>query len=302
MNSQTISHWISATVALLISVVLATATNVSASPSPKNEKSAQQQIAELQAKVKQLEATLAAQSHASPSGSPAMAAGGGMQMGGMRAGGGMQMQSGASASPSMPGMSPSAGGGMQMEDDMQMGGGMSTPSGSPAGMQGMGNMMGQMDQMMGMNMMGMHSMQGMSMPQSALPGFPGVSHLYHIGATGFFLDHADHIKLTPAQQSALTKIKQEAMESSTHSQHQIQDAENELAQLTSADQPDAAKIDKKVREIEKLRSDERLAFIRSVGNAAKLLTDDQRKILVGVMQPNDTMPMPSATMSPMSDM
>ena len=33
---------------------------------------------------------------------------------------------------------------------------------------------------------------GMSMP-SALPGFPGQSHLYHIGATGFFLDHPEHI-------------------------------------------------------------------------------------------------------------
>ena len=185
---------------------------------------------------------------------------------------------------------------------MRMGGGMSTPSGSPAGMQGMGNMMGQMDQMMGMNMMGMHSMQGMSMPQSALPGFPGVSHLYHIGATGFFLDHAEHIKLTPDQQSALTKIKQDAIQASAHSEQQIQQAENELANLTSADQPDAAKIDKKVREIEKLRSDERLAFIRSVGNAATLLTDDQRKILVGAMQPNEPMASPSATMSPMSDM
>ena len=291
MTSQLISRSISVTVALLISVTLtAVATVSAASPSPKNEKSAEQQIAELQAKVKQLESKLGVQSHSSPTSNS-----------GMSAGVGMQMQTGASPSSVMPGMSPNSGSGMQREDDMQMSG-MSSPSASPSGMQGMGNMMVQMDQMMGMQMMGMHSMSGMSMPQSALPGFPGVSHLYHIGATGFFLDHAEHIKLTPDQQSALTKLRQDATEATAHSQQQIQQAENELAGLTSADQPDAAKIDKKVREIEKLRSDERLAFIRSVGNAAQLLTDDQRKILVGAMQPNNNMPMPSATMSPMEHM
>ena len=48
--------------------------------------------------------------------------------------------------------------------------------------------------------------------------------------------------------------------------------------------------------------DERLAFIRSVGNAATLLTEDQRKILTGAMQPATPAPSPSAAMSPMSDM
>src|SRR6266702_5274232 len=66
---------------------------MAASPSPKNEKSAQQQIAELQGKVKQLEAALATQSHALPSaGSPAMSAGGGMKMDRMSRGGGINMQ------------------------------------------------------------------------------------------------------------------------------------------------------------------------------------------------------------------
>ena len=111
------------------------------------------------------------------------------------------------------------------------------------------------------------------------------------------------IDLTPDQQTALNNVKQQALAAKSHSEHQIEQAEQELANLTSADQPDAAKINKKVREIEKLRSDERLAFIRSVGNAAKLLTDDQRGILTGAMQPMpNASPMPSATMSPMSDM
>lgn len=73
-----------------------------------------------------------------------------------------------------------------------------------------------------------------------------------------------------------------------------------MATLTSADQPDAAKIEAKVRDIEKLRTDERLSFIRAVGDAAKLLTDDQRKVLTGAAQ--TAAPFPSATMAPMSDM
>ncbi|MBI2739011.1 MAG: hypothetical protein HYX38_21000 [Rhodospirillales bacterium] len=50
---------------------------------------------------------------------------------------------------------------------------------------------------------------------------------------------------------------------------------------------DAAAIESKVREIENLRSDQRLTFIRAVGDAGKLLTSDQQKMVHGLM------PMPS---------
>ena len=74
------------------------------------------------------------------------------------------------------------------------------------GMAGMGDkgMAGMGDKGMGMMDMDMQEMMGMmgkggmgqktpgmgkmQMP-TALPGFPGASHIYHIGATGFFLDH-----------------------------------------------------------------------------------------------------------------
>ena len=162
-----------------------------------------------------------------------------------------------------------------------------------------------------MKMMGMSNMPAPSpamapaqaaMPPSALPGFAGVSHLYHIGATGFFLDHAQHINLSADQQAALNKMKQQALAAKSSSDQQIEQAEQELGNLTSADQPDAALIEKKVRDIEKSRVDERLSFIRAVGEAAKLLTDEQRKILTGAMPPAAPAPSPSATMAPMSDM
>ena len=190
----------------------------------------------------------------------------------------------------MPGM-----GGMGMDDMMGMGG---MKGGGMAGMSGMGGM--GMDKMMGMggmsgsgggmmmddmNMMGMGPMggqKGMKMKMTAaLPGFPGASHIYHIGATDFFLDHPEHITLTNDQQVKLNAIKQKAVTDKANAQRKIDEAEQQLWELTAADQPDAGKIDAKVKEIEKLRGDQRMAFIRSVGEAAQVLTDDQRKSLLG---------------------
>jgi Spy/CpxP family protein refolding chaperone len=214
------------------------------------------------------------------------------------------------ATSSMPGMTPSGSGtpGAMGMGDMNMGGMPKTPSKGESmtggGMSGMTGMMGMMNQMMGMGAMppGSQSMPTSppTIPQSALPGFPGVSHLYHIGSTGFFLDHAEHISLSTDQQAALNKIKEQALAAKTSADRQIEQAEQEMAALTSADQPDSAKIEAKVSDIEKLRTNERLAFIRAVGEAANLITDDQRKILTGAMQ--SAVPSPSATMAPMSDM
>ena len=115
----------------------------------------------------------------------------------------------------------------------------STSDGAPArtskkqnAMGGMGDMGGK--RQMGMNAMGemgpshansmggMGGMMGMGPKakdvdgttdamevRSDLPGFPGASHVYHIGATGFFLDHNEHIDLTLEQQTRLNETKQE---------------------------------------------------------------------------------------------
>ncbi len=180
------------------------------------------------------------------------------------------------------------------------GGDDAMPAGAPAaGMSGGGGM--GMDQMEMVGMMGMGAMNSAAvatMPQSALPGFPGASHLYHIGGTDFFLDHPQHIGLTTEQQVALNRVKEQAWLAKSSTDRSIAQAEQELWMLTAADQPDAAKIQAKVREIEKLQGDERLAFIRAVGDASKLLTDDQRKSLTGFAPPAPAISMapPSAAM------
>ena len=166
-------------------------------------------------------------------------------------------------------------GGMMGMDDKAMGG-----SG-----QGGGGMMG-MDKMMGAMGMAPGAGTTMAMP-SALPGFPGASHLYHVGSTGFFLDYADKLGLSVEQRSGLNAIKQRALSAQATTQRKIAEAEEALWTLTAAEQPDAAAIETKVREIEKLRSDQRLTFIRAVGDAGKLLTAEQQKMVHGLM------PMPS---------
>jgi len=202
--------------------------------------------------------------------------------------------------PAKPGMK-KMGMGMEMEDDMDMPMGDPPPDASmPAPSGGMGmemDMMKRMDKMRPKmsddGMMGMGAMGGMNSPAamatpSALPGFPGQSHLYHIGATGFFLDHPEHITLTTQQKQALAQRKQQSLLKQGEVQRQIDAAEQEMWQLTGADQPQIAEVEKKAREIERLRADQRITFVRAVGEAAKVLTDQQRKQLTGTAPAQST--------------
>ena len=226
----------------------------------------QQEISKLRAQMRELEQRM----QASASGT-------------MQPGGGMQAQNNGTMSQMPSGMKR---GGMRMkmmDDDMEMpmdtmksGSSMSMPAGGSMGMR-MDD-----DDMMGRGAMGgMNSPAAMATP-SALPGFPGQSHLYHIGATDFFLDHPQHIALTTQQQQALAQQKQQALLKQGELKRQIDAAEQELWQLTAADQPQVAAIEKKAREIERLRADKRIAFIRSVGDAASVLTPEQRQQLTGM--------------------
>ena len=304
---------------------------------PAGDPALTQQLAELQAKVTQLQASLAkgappaaaaampGMPAATPPAAPAPAPPMAMGMGNMKPGGMPGMKAGAAPAPPMAGMSDSpAPGGMgmmgmmdkmmgMMDKMMGMGGGAAMPPAAPmpgmdmgmmdmkipamgggamppapaAPMSGGGMSMMDMDDKMEMaGMMGMMGGGGMAaMPQSALPGFPGASHLYHLGATGFFLDHKTHIALTIQQQGALNVAKEQALLAKSTADRAKEQAEQELWMLTAADQPDAAKIETKLAEIGKLSADERLAFIHAVGAASKILTDPQRQSLTGFAPP-----------------
>jgi hypothetical protein len=274
-----------------------------ADKAPDADKTADQ-IRDLQAKVAQLEAALKQGHQAAPTGA---AGKGGIGMSGNIRVGVTEtagMMGGQKMGPGMMGM-----GGMEGMDRDEMGqmmqkmGQMMQKMGQ---MQGKGSMGGMMDMMGGMggkgmggmtdddmDMMGMKGMGGMSGSKgmgkmkmtSALPGFPGASHIYHIGATDFLLDHPEHITLSTEQQTRLNQIKQKALTDKANAQRKIDEAEQQLWELTGADEPDAGQVEAKVRAIEKLRGEQRMAFISAVGEAAKVLTDEQRKALLGTAQP-----------------
>jgi len=195
---------------------------------------------------------------------------------------------------------PMAGGGMPMMDDdmMEMGGmgGGAMPAGAPAAGMSSGGGMGMMGMMGGMGGKGGSSK---AMP-SALPGFPGASHLYHIGATGFFLDHPQHIALSTEQKMMLNQIKEQAALDKASADRSVQEAEQDLWTLTAADQPDNAQIEAKVVEIEKLKGDVRLRFISAIGDAAKILNEGQRLSLTGFAPPVSVAPAAAPAAAPMA--
>jgi Spy/CpxP family protein refolding chaperone len=129
----------------------------------------------------------------------------------------------------------------------------------------------------------MGGMASMSGPSSAMPGQAGASHLYHIGSNGFFLNHSQHITLTADQKVALNRLKERATLDRASEQRKIDQGEQELYTLTGADQFDSAKVQAKVGEIEKLRADQRMNFIRLVGDATSVLTHEQHLALMGTM-------------------
>ena len=155
---------------------------------------------------------------------------------------------------------------------------------------GMGMRGGRMQGMGGMQGMGpaMGSAQSPALSRSSLPGFPGVSHLYHVGASGLFLDHAEHLQLTSSQREALNRLRQRVLLDSATSERKVGQAEQELWLLTAADQPDATTIEAKIREIATLHADWRLLQIRTVGEAAQLLTAEQRSRVT--QEPNEASP------------
>ncbi len=172
----------------------------------------------------------------------------------------------------------------------------------------MSGMMAMMSAMMGSmsQTAPMGQQAGSASVLSQLPGYAGASHLYHVGATNFFLDHPEHIALSLDQQSQLGSLRTRSFLNRGEMNRRIQEREEQLWVLTSAEQPQYSLIDAKVREIEMLRSDLRLSFIKDVGQATSILTEEQRRAVLGhVVQGAPaaaSMASPPAARQPMGDM
>jgi hypothetical protein len=284
------------------------AADVAATAGQADGKTVDVQLAEMLARIQRLEATIQQQSGSTSSavpmsGTPGMGSDTKSMQGQMAGKGAMGAPpSGGAPGPAKPtggiGGAVSPPGGMVsmmdnmigmmdkmtgiMDKMMSMGGG-AMPAGAPAaGMSGGGRI--GMDKMETAAKTGAPESKSAMMP-SDLPGFPGTSQIYHVGATGFFVDYSAAIKLTADQLATLNGIKEKSIGNLGAAQCGIDQAEQELWTLTGSDRPDVMKLETKVRDIERLKGDQRIAFIQSVGEAALVLTDDQRAALLGAGTP-----------------
>ena len=119
------------------------------------------------------------------------------------------------------------------------------------------------------------------------PPKPAPSGLLHIGADGFFLNDASGLRLTPGQLSPLRAIQMRATAEMQEAEKKIAVLEQELWTLTGSAQPELGAIERKARELEKLRADQRIQFIRHVAEAARVLTPDQaNQVLTATRKPS----------------
>jgi Spy/CpxP family protein refolding chaperone len=130
------------------------------------------------------------------------------------------------------------------------------------------------DSTSGEKMKVMPAMSGQSPEDSGPPA------LLHIGAKGFFLDRPQTFTPRADQAKMLTAIKERTTMEMMATDKKVQEVEQQLWKLTAKDHPDLVEVENKTREVEKLRADQRVAFIRSVAEAANLLTAEQKEMLL----------------------
>lgn len=102
----------------------------------------------------------------------------------------------------------------------------------------------------------------------------------------FMLQHKDGLELSSQQVKDLKKLRSRFERASIRREADIKVAKMELEELMEEDSIDLEKTEGKVREVERLRADQKLSRIHKVAEAKALLGPDQRKKLV-VLQASD---------------
>lgn len=115
----------------------------------------------------------------------------------------------------------------------------------------------------------------------------GKAHRFSL--SGLALRHQKELALTPAQVQSLRQLGTDAQRDGIKRQADLRLAELDLRGLMAPDPADPnkprdmARIEAKVREIEKLRADGRLARIQSLEQSRQVLTPEQREKLRGLL-------------------
>jgi Spy/CpxP family protein refolding chaperone len=101
----------------------------------------------------------------------------------------------------------------------------------------------------------------------------------------FILEHREQLALTPEQATRLETLRQEFTRESIRRDADLRIAEMDLAALLDQPPLDLGKIEAKVRELEKLRADLRIARIRALEQGRAILTPEQRTKLQALLGP-----------------
>lgn len=120
--------------------------------------------------------------------------------------------------------------------------------------------------------------------QGPMHGHGGWHHhkMHRFSLAGLALRHRQELALTPAQVDSLRKLGTDAQRDAIKRQADRRLAELDLRTMMMPDPADAnkprdlSKIETKVREIEKLRADGRVARIRTMEQSRQVLTPEQR--------------------------
>ncbi len=136
-----------------------------------------------------------------------------------------------------------------------------------------------------------HPQMGRSMDRSAMQGhrhFGGwLRHMRHghsrqgRSVIGVALRHRQELSLTPQQVDTLKKLGMDSRRAAIRAAADRRVAQLDLMSLRQAEPVDMGRVEAKVREIERLRADSRLAAIRTDEQAKAQLTPEQREKLKG---------------------
>ena len=138
-----------------------------------------------------------------------------------------------------------------------------------------------------------HPQVGRSMDRSAMQGqrhFGGWQRHMRQGrhsrhgrsVIGFALRHRQELSLTPQQIETLKKLGMDSRRAAIRAAADRKVAQLDLMSLRQSDPVDMSRVEAKVREIERLRADSRLAAIRTDEQAKAQLTPEQREKLKGL--------------------
>ena len=99
------------------------------------------------------------------------------------------------------------------------------------------------------------------------------------------LKYKDYLRLTGEQVTKLEQLRDNYQRQSIRTEADARIIDLDVAALLDKPTVDVAKVEQKIREVEKMRADLRIARVRAVEQAKALLTAEQRKKFYESLEP-----------------